>query len=266
MSLLADSSDGSAISIDYRDGLIWISVRIEGEVKPLDFLLDSGAEQSVIDSSVAKKLNVPFVGSETVLRTNGPEVAYQTGRLRFVLGDQISWSANLLALDLGAESRRVRGRIDGLLGMDFLAGRIVEIDYRSEVLRLVHQSREACREVVPIRYHRGAPCISLTIGDRHRLDRVRIDTGCNQPLHCSLSGADGTESAKGTAIGLTLRRSSRQTNQVSLGSKSLSKVAMIIHEKPIFSGENGLVGNPLLAKFGVVTLDFANRRLILGGR
>ncbi|MCB1087477.1 MAG: clan AA aspartic protease, partial [Verrucomicrobiae bacterium] len=112
------------VKIDYRDGLIWIPVTIEGQPKPLSFLLDSGAEQSVIDLRLAEKLGFALAGQETVLRVDGPARSYTTEKLSLSIDTQ-RWAGALLAMDLSSASRNVRGRIDGLIGMDFLRSRCV---------------------------------------------------------------------------------------------------------------------------------------------
>ena len=49
-----------------------------------------------------------------------------------------------------------------------------------------------------------------------------------------------------------------------IGPITLDTVPTGLHRKAIFPGESGLLGNGLLAQFGVVTIDAKAGRLILG--
>lgn len=54
VALLASSSMRAAtmaeIHFEYRDGLIWLNVTVSAHAEPLHFLLDSGAEASVLNA------------------------------------------------------------------------------------------------------------------------------------------------------------------------------------------------------------------------
>jgi hypothetical protein len=171
----------------------------------------------------------------------------------------------MLALDLRAESRSVSRRIDGLLGSDFLRGRVLQIDYAAQVLRFDPPAEALRGKVVPIILHRGNPCLKLKVDEFHLLPRVRIDTGCNQTLHWSLAQTEGAAPSDTRAIGLSSTRSRSRRSDVVFGPALFRGIKTTLHPQAIFPGEQGLLGNALLAPFGVVTLDLPNRRLILGG-
>ena len=50
-----------------------------------------------------------------------------------------------------------------------------------------------------------------------------------------------------------------------LGAKHIAGVKTGIHAEQMFSGESGLIGNGLLARF-TVTIDIAKRRCLLANR
>ncbi len=257
------------ISFDDKRGLIWIPVRI-GESKTLNFLFDSGAQQSVIDVKTAKNLGIRFVGSEVIGRVDGDERAHVTSTVKLQLGNITIWSAPLLAIDLRAESRAAWRKIDGLVGMDFMKGRSIRIDYRTGILELNPRADRGTGKVIPIQMHGGSPCVSVTLGDSTTLPKVRIDTGCNHPLHWSPIPVDREQGGGGgggdrKTIGSSPRRMRAARADVVLGGIRIGKVATTRHSRPIFPGEQGLLGNTLLARFGVVTLDFRTQSLILGG-
>ena len=51
---------------------------------------------------------------------------------------------------------------------------------------------------------------------------------------------------------------------VRIGNHQIDTVPTGLHRKAFFTGESGLLGNGLLAQFGVVTIDARAGRLILG--
>jgi hypothetical protein len=53
---------------------------------------------------------------------------------------------------------------------------------------------------------------------------------------------------------------------VRIGNTQISCVSAELHKRPIFSGENGLLGNGLLSRFSSVTIDVKGGRLVLKPR
>jgi hypothetical protein len=53
---------------------------------------------------------------------------------------------------------------------------------------------------------------------------------------------------------------------VTIGKTEFPSVPADLHQTPMFSGEDGLLGNGLLARFRSLTIDTKNRRLILEPR
>ena len=97
-------------------GLIWIEVKIGESPESLSFLLDSGAEESVIDQRAAKKLGLKFASRETVQKVTGKATAYRTEDVALKFAGA-TLRKPLLALSLRAASRSCRRKIDGLLGV-----------------------------------------------------------------------------------------------------------------------------------------------------
>ena len=66
------------------------------------------------------------------------------------------------------------------------------------------------------------------------------------------------------AIGLAELNIPQTQTTVSLAGRTFHDVPTGLHRKAIFPGESGLLGNGLLAQFGVLTIDAKSGRLILG--
>jgi predicted aspartyl protease len=100
-------------------------------------LLDTGTDPSVIDASLAQRLRAisdatvhqgTGIGVEKVTASEWDMVDLRLGHLR---ADTVSAAA----LDLGRISDKLGTHLDGVLGYSFLAGRIVQIDYRRHRVR-----------------------------------------------------------------------------------------------------------------------------------
>jgi hypothetical protein len=92
---------------------------------------------------------------------------------------------------------------------------------------------------------------------------VRIDTGCATAFqwvtstHMTQRGATGAVGLTGISIPQTL-------TGIRIGPHHFDIVPTGLHRKAIFASESGLLGNGLLAQFGVVTIDTKTDRLFLG--
>src|SRR5260370_20614547 len=116
------------IHCQYRDGLIWLKVDVAGKSEPLNFLLDSGAGISAIDLRTACSLGVHLGNRQIVQGVNGQGSAYRVNDLQAVCGG-MALPKSVLAVDLRALSDCCCQPVNGILGVYFFRGRIVEIDF-----------------------------------------------------------------------------------------------------------------------------------------
>lgn len=249
------------IPFQFRDGLVWVEVSVPGYPDRLNFLLDSGASISVLHSATAQRLGVRLGASESVQGVTGGVTARRVGRFSgHVAGIPIP--RRLLALDLSAVSRMCHQRIDGLLGADFFRGRIVQIDFAAERLRLLSrgEANAARGEALPLVRRGDALCTRISVAGRPA-DWVRVDTGCDSALRWVASPAMAA-SLRRSSIGIAVQSPRYLATDVQLGSLRFSGVKIGIHPKPIFPGEAGLLGNGLLCRF-TVTFDVPGKRLLL---
>ncbi len=113
------------VALTERDGHLFVPVRIGGNTYA--FLLDSGSQNIVLDSAVAKALALSEEGALEVsgtARTGGLHVA----RLpQLAIGDAVLRDLVVSTIDLG---RTTGGafRIDGILGYPFFAASLVRLD------------------------------------------------------------------------------------------------------------------------------------------
>lgn len=232
------------IPFEYLDGLIWVKVKTASGEVPLNFLLDSGAGKSVLNLETANRLGIQLGASVKVQCVKNMASARRVEVFHATVSG-VSIPQNPLALDLSETSELCSRSIDGLLGQDFLRGRIVQIDFKAGRIRLLEAADDSnCCAVVSLMMRNDAMCVPVSMnGSRPKW--ARIDTGCEDALHW-VGGRNGT---------------SMQTS-VQVGEETITDVKTAMHRSAIFPSESGLLGNGVLSNYRI-TIDAVNLRLLL---
>lgn len=244
--------------------MVWVKVTTAGKSEPLNFLLDSGAGVSVLDLNAARRLGLKLGARENVQGIHSRSVAYRVEDFTARVSG-IAIPSSLLAVDLGGPSCACHRRIDGLLGVDFLRDRIVQIDFASQMIRLLERREmiEAGCEILPLTTRNDALCTRVSIAGNPP-EWLRLDTGCNTALEWVVTG-NRSKRLGLTTIGLNSGSISELRADVQLGAKRIAAVKVGIHTAQMFAGESGLIGNGLLSQF-TVTIDVAKGRCLLASR
>ena len=118
-----------------RSTLALVPVSIEGQ-GPYDFALDTGASNSTIDTTLAKKLNLQQVGSAgQVTGVAAMTQAQFLGVSKWQVGDIMLPETKLIGVELGGPN--AQAGLAGLLGSDILSQYgAVTIDYGKKFLVL----------------------------------------------------------------------------------------------------------------------------------
>jgi hypothetical protein len=152
--------------------------------------------------------------------------------------------------------------VDGLIGVDFFKGRVVQVDYARRRLRLAgSEVPSANGERLPIKVQNGILCVPVGVNDSQPR-WTRFDTGCNDALHWVVPRPQERGRRGGVSIGFVTNPNDTTLMTVSLGAQSVEKVKTSLHGRPLFEGEAGLLGNGLLSHF-LVTVDWPNQQVIL---
>jgi hypothetical protein len=250
------------VPFEFRDG--FILVKVQAPQARLTFLVDSGAGRSVIGLRAARRLKLPLGRPQRVLGVNADAVAYETTGFAASLGG-VPLHPHVLALDL-RNAHELCGAIDGLIGIDFFAGRVVQIDYATQHLRMLDRAPAPAESVVlPLQAHNGVVCVPVSVeGSERRW--TRLDSGCNDALHWVEPGQESREEQRAVSIGFFTDRNKLVRRSVALGGQALPEVKTAMHGREIFPGEAGLLGNGLLSRFATVTIDLPKMRVILTKR
>jgi hypothetical protein len=264
---LATSARGATvrdeIPFQRRDGLIYISAHVPNSSTPLSFLVDSGAQVSILNRSIAQKLGVKSGAIANVLGVGSSTTGYWT-TLSGVRAGQLNLPRDYLVLDLAQLSASCTNTpIDGILGSDFFRDRVVQIDYQEQVLRILPNAvAKAGTEILPLKIRRCGMLVPVKINGG-KTQWVRLDTGCASVLQW-VSGETRPEGCtERIAVALTSLSLFVTTTDLSLGSLLYRQVPTDLHPREIFPGEKGLLGNGLLSRFNTVTIDSKKKRVLL---
>jgi hypothetical protein len=259
----ADSSpDTPEFPFQLRDGLIWIQVRVPQSVQPLNFMLDTGAQVSVIHLGTARRLGLKPGQLVSVRGVKSSVAGYWPEHCGARLGE-VRLPEDFLAVDLGQLSRACGCGVDGLLGADFFKGRRVRIDFQNSRLRLLQTVHpDGDEETIPLRVRASGMlvCVQVNGGPPQK---VRLDTGCASPLQWVASKAPAEPCSTQIAVGMTEVSMPLVKTSVRIGASEFNSVATGLQDRQIFPGEAGLLGTPLLSRFAVVTIDAPGKRLLL---
>jgi hypothetical protein len=257
------ASTSCELPIQFREGLLWMEVSVPQSKENLHFLVDSGASASVVNLGTARRLGLEL----------GPKVSVTavattlTGRYPVKLSakaNQLELPGEYLALDLSKLSGACSRPVDGLVGADFFRDRVVEIDYTAQKLRLLGAAPSGAGITsVPLETR---PCgfrVAVNVNGG-KSQWVRVDTGCATSFQWVTSKERAERCTTTLAVGLAELSIPQTMTGVRIGNHYLDTVPTGLHRKAIFPGESGLLGNGLLATFGVIIIDAKAGHLILG--
>lgn len=252
----------SELPFEFANGFIRIEARVAQSSEPLHLLLDSGAEVSILSLRSARRLQLKL-GAETIVRGVAADaVAYRVNGLRATAGGMPLGRLSLV-VDLPEVEHLCGAPVDGIVGLEFFRNRVVQIDYAARCLRILSQlpAGEPI-ERLPLLWQRGVLCAPVAVnGSQPRW--TRLDTGCNDALHWVVPRAGANAQRRGMSIGFITDPWDTTLATVALGGQVISPVKTALHGRALFSGEAGLLGNALLSRFGVVTIDTVRHQLLL---
>lgn len=249
---------------EYREGLLWIKVAIPQSEQPLNFLVDTGAGVSVINLNTAKRIGLKLGQQVTVRGVDTMLTGYWQQQMSAKVGD-VPLPREYLAVDLEKLSRSCVQPVDGLVGADFFRGRVVQIDFAAQMIRLLKADAVGKTDnSLPLQLVSCGMRVPVNVNGKGR-QWVRLDTGCATALQWVTSDVPD-QCAHQMAIGLAEISIPQTKTSVAIGEHQFSDVPTGLHEKPIFPGEAGLLGNGLLSRFSTVMIDAKAGRIVFGER
>jgi len=257
------TSSPTEFPFEYREGLIWVQVQVTETPEPLWFLLDSGAEVSVLNLATARRLGLALGERVKVSSVQTTMTGYWPQKLS-ATASGVRLPSDFLALDLSKLSAACTQSVDGLIGADFFKARIVQIDFGARKIRLLNaDSVPAKSESSPLEIRRCGLCVMASV-DGSKPQRLRVDTGCATALQWVTTRVQPERCPSKVAIGLAELTIPQTQTTVVLAGHTFRDVPTGLHREAIFAGEKGLLGNGILSRFDTVTIDSRARRLSFG--
>lgn len=264
---------GEEIDAEQKRNRLFIDVRINDQ-GPFRFLVDSGADRSVVGSGLADRLQLP-AGEDVRLQGMAGQATVRTAIIdRLLLGKSEVGPIRAPALserDLGAQ---------GLIGIDALAEQRLLLDFEARTIT-VQDARQAPVNaageiVVTARLRKGQLIITQASIANQQISAV-IDTGSevtlgNMALRRRLIGKrpprdDAKMITLVSVTGQTLEAEAVVLPRIRIGGVYLENVVVAFADAPpfkLFGLENQpalFLGSDLLKSFKRVSLDFRNRKV-----
>jgi hypothetical protein len=263
--LLKAHAATNEIPFQYREGLLWVKATVSQSAAPLSLLLDTGAGVSVLDAATAQRLSLK---SGRPVNVRGVETTLTGHWLNPIAAtaNDVQLPARFLAVDLHQLRQSCRQPLDGLLGADFFCGRIVQIDFDAQKIHILpRQAFPISEDALPLQLRPCGMRLPISVNGR-KPQWVRLDTGCASPLQWVTSEVRPQDCSRQPAVALADLSIPQTQTAVQIGPYQFQNVPTGIHEKPIFHGESGLLGNGLLSRFSSITIDTKSGRLFLQPR
>ena len=275
------SAGQSALRIPFEldNNLIFIRTRVNNSA-PLWFLLDTGADISVIKRSRAQALGLSFKGNGQTGASGGTVEFANLTNVIFNLPGADILNPTVAAVPLESAEPRLGRTVDGILGADLFNRFVVDIDYAAQVINLYDpQSYQYSGrgEIVPLTLTENIPFVRarLTQPKGGTADGTfEIDTGANSTVllntpfvkthkfivpvkTVALNGfgvGGGTHALLGRLEKLQLGRFVIKNPLVRFSQDEKGELASAAY--------SGLLGGELLRRFRVI-FDYAHQRMML---
>jgi len=271
------------LPFDFLHTQIVLPVSLQGR-GPYNFVLDTGTYASSIDLGLARELRLPLRATRGESRGVGSShVVGRTTLLEDVrLGDLVVGQLPAAALDLSGASAQLGRPLHGVLGNNFLASRITQIDYFRRRIRFlagpsVPLPDNPHRITFPLQFRAGAilPVLEDCFVNGTRL-AVTLDTGSSLglvlfPKAVQLLGLEELARTGTPLEAAGYRGQARFTKgwvrsvrlkTIDLGAIEVAYVRSGYGDDEDLQQRGGNLGNAVLQDF-VLTLDYQNGSVVL---
>ena len=248
-----------------------VAVKVDG-TGPYRFVVDSGADSSVIGTRIARALNLPAGSAITLNAMTGSSIVP-----RVLVGELGLGTTSVSDLELPVLSENDLGG-DGMLGIDALTEQRLMLDFEKRTINVEDARRPAPRfdgEIVVTARRRSGQLILTQVKANDRPIEAVIDTGSeitigNMALRDQIIRRRSAtiETIEVTGVtGVTVPLEIATVREIRLGSIILHNVPIAFADVPPFAVFGMadqpalLLGTDLMATFRRVSLDFRARKV-----
>jgi predicted aspartyl protease len=258
-------------------------VLLQGQVndsQPLWFIFDTGANSSIIDAQLAKRLKLQAKGRARGSASGGAvEAELIPGNSLSVPGVRI-FNQTLAALPIEGIFPLLGKPIAGIIGYDFIRQFVVEVDYAAKVINLYDPASykySGAGDSVPVQFINKKPFVNVRIKLEGR-DAVEgtfmIDTGASEAMtvnspfvraHRLLKSLTKIRRANLGGLGGAARSITARAEHVQLGrfviSKPLVSFSQAAKGSDALANYAGTLGGEVFRRFTVI-IDYSRRTII----
>lgn len=271
------------VEVEYSHGELIMKVALnDGE--PLDFLVDTGASDTIVDRRAAAEHYLDKQGTISISAASAA-VPMQVSQIRrLAMGNLVLNDVPALILDLSPQSRQLGRRVSGIIGHTVLSQFVVTIDYGKPAITFTDSAAYRLPEeaaVAPFLDRRG-PLIKAVLNGVDE-QTFLIDTGAafnHLPAEAARRHLKGQAQhfTEGTGLdGKPVRLGTVTVDEVDVAGQKVKSVSFTYaasgaHRSVpaparelggFFQTTNlGILGNPFWQNF-ITTLDYKFKRLIL---
>lgn len=261
--------------------MIFVKVRINGK-GPFLFLLNTGANRSVVDSVTAAKLQLPQTGYDSVEGTAGKVRAALVNTTTLQLGATTRKGMSITRRNLKDSYIPAPSYLHGIIGTDFLQHYVVQINFKLHQLQLI-KGYKTPKGVSSIRFdwEEGIPSFATVLNDTFRT-RLRYNSGVsmgadknvyiNLPQDCwdrlNLNRRYGAPQRyiSGSGVGGSVYLAIFPVDRMQVEDLNISSLQAIIQPREGYfkrKDATGFFGNNMLEKYSEAVFDFPQQILIL---
>src|SRR5581483_7309203 len=194
-----------------------------GNLKNLNFLIDTGAVPSVLDERIAQKLHLTGATERLSVFTQKVETVRAVAP-NVQLGSMRAEALPVVVRDLSFATDALGTRVDAMIGFDFLGQGPFTIDYESK--KIVFGTLDSSLTAVPYEAHPGYAVVELKVQQQSL--RLLVDTGASDLVLFASATRDCQDAIKsiGTRtwsnMGGAMRVEQVQLKDANLGATSWS--------------------------------------------
>lgn len=284
--IIKNKKGSDKIKFQLINNVIIIPVEVNGV--SLSFLLDTGVSRPILFNFLKASDSLEILNAERIylkgLGNDGLIEALKSSNNEFKIGDAVNPNQSFyVVFDSSINFAPKLGvPIHGIIGFDLFKDFVVNINYRSQFIRLTNPSQYKYRncnscEVFNLEFHNDKPYFSSTaiLNENSIPVKLLVDTGSSDSLwlfeNDSLGidvGSNYFDDFLGYGLSGAVRGKRSKIDAIKLNSFQLKnpKVAFpdSLFTKAIkkIEGRNGSVGGELLSRFNV-TLDYRKAEMTL---
>ncbi|HEU4344664.1 MAG TPA: retropepsin-like aspartic protease [Candidatus Binatia bacterium] len=254
------------VKVEFAGSTVLLPLRVNGS-STLWFILDTGANSCVLDHRVAGDLRLQEVGTSQGTGAGRGPVPYRRYRkedVTFTVADTRFACEHVISVDLANQPSIIGRRVDGILGSDFIAQFVVEVDYERALVQLHNAERfiyEGSGDIIDLTFDRRLPYVEAEItvvGQPPTRRKLLVDSGSQDAVDDDLL-LKSTENLRKVTGGVGLG----QTYEVFFGRLAGFRLGRFnFKDVPSVAPGVALVGSEVLRRFRAY-YDYRRNRMIL---